>query len=141
MDKIAKEYPSVHALDVSTLLRILKIRQATANAQFNYSFVRLSMPVWLFEARESVQLSGPAWRGLLGDDVQVVSGSGNTPYDDNRFGKPEVSWCRHHRRLSGEQRTGRLILCVGFPHDVRCGSLIRSTELSDHTFLRKHEEP
>lgn len=70
-EKIAKEYP-VHTLDVSVLLRLLKIRHATANAQFNYSFVRLSMPVWLFEARESEQLSGPGWRRLLGDDIQVV---------------------------------------------------------------------
>ncbi len=70
-EKLVKEYP-VHTLDVSVLLRMLKVRHATAHAQFNYSFVRLSMPVWLFEARESEPLSGPGWRRLLGDDIQVV---------------------------------------------------------------------
>jgi hypothetical protein len=30
------------------------------------------MPVWLFEAKESVPPSGPAWRRLLCDDIQVV---------------------------------------------------------------------
>ena len=30
------------------------------------------MPVWLFEAKESVPPPGPAWRRLLGDDIQVV---------------------------------------------------------------------
>jgi hypothetical protein len=72
VDKLAKEYPSVDTLDVSALLRILKIRHATKNALLNYSLVRLSMPVWLFEAKESVPLSGPAWRRLLGDDILVV---------------------------------------------------------------------
>ena len=74
MDKIAKEYPSVHRLDVSLLWRILRIRHATENALSNYSPVRVSMPVWLFEARETVSVSpsGPAWRRLLGDDLQVV---------------------------------------------------------------------
>jgi thioesterase domain-containing protein/acyl carrier protein len=72
MDKIVKEYPEVHTLDVSALRRIFKIRHATAKAQFNYSFARVSMPVWLFEARETVPPSGPAWRRLLGDDLQVV---------------------------------------------------------------------
>ncbi|HET8890585.1 MAG TPA: amino acid adenylation domain-containing protein [Candidatus Angelobacter sp.] len=72
MDKIAKKIPEVHTLDVSFLRRILKIRHATANALLNYSCVRLSMPVWLFEAKESVPPSGPAWRRLLGDDIQVV---------------------------------------------------------------------
>ncbi|HEY6250090.1 MAG TPA: amino acid adenylation domain-containing protein [Candidatus Angelobacter sp.] len=74
MDKIAKEYPSVHTLDVSLLWRILRVRHATENAVFNYSLVRVSMPVWLFEARETVSVSpsGPAWRRLLGDDLQVV---------------------------------------------------------------------
>lgn len=48
------------------------IRHATTNALFNYSLVRLSLPVWLFEARESEWLSGPGWRRLLGDDIQVV---------------------------------------------------------------------
>ena len=72
IDIIAKEYPSVHTLDISALRRILKIRHAIGNAGPNYSFVRLSVPVWLFEARESVTPSGPAWRALLGDDLQVV---------------------------------------------------------------------
>src|SRR5947209_2205177 len=72
MDKIAKEYPSVDTLDVSALRRVLKIRHASANALLNYSMVRLSMPVWLFEARESVTQSAPAWRRFLGDDLHVV---------------------------------------------------------------------
>src|SRR5262249_892781 len=54
MDKIAKQYPSVNTLDISVLRRILAVRHATENALFNYSLVRLSMPVWLFEASESV---------------------------------------------------------------------------------------
>jgi thioesterase domain-containing protein/acyl carrier protein len=75
VDKLAKEYPSVDNLDVSALRRILKIRHATKKALRNYSLVKLSMPVWpvwLFEARETVPPSGPAWRRLLGDDIQVV---------------------------------------------------------------------
>jgi amino acid adenylation domain-containing protein len=71
-DKIAKEYPSVHTLDISALRRILTIRHATSNALLNYSFVRLYAPVWLFEARETVPPSGLAWRTFLGDDLQVV---------------------------------------------------------------------
>jgi FkbM family methyltransferase len=72
VDKIAKKYPSVQTLDVSSLRRILMIRHATTNALLNYSLVRLSLPVWLFEARESEWPSGPGWRRLLGDDIQVV---------------------------------------------------------------------
>jgi hypothetical protein len=72
VEKIAKEYPAVKTLDTSALRRALAILHATANAVFNYSFVRLSMPVWLFEARETVPPSAPAWRRLLGDDLQVV---------------------------------------------------------------------
>jgi thioesterase domain-containing protein len=72
MEKIAREYPSVDTLDVAALRRILRIRHATANALLNYSLVRLSMPVWLFEAKGTVRPSGPAWRRLLGDDLQVV---------------------------------------------------------------------
>jgi thioesterase domain-containing protein/acyl carrier protein len=72
MNKIAKEYPSVRTLDVSALRRILMIRHATANALFEHSPVRLSLPVWLFEARESVPPSGPDWRRVLGDYLRVV---------------------------------------------------------------------
>jgi len=72
MDNIATKIPEVHTLDVSLLRRILKIRHASENALLNYSCVRLSMPVWLFEAKESVPPSGPAWRRLLGDDIHVV---------------------------------------------------------------------
>jgi amino acid adenylation domain-containing protein len=72
MNKIAKEYPSADALDPSTLLRILAIRHATANALFNYSHVGLSVPVWLFEAMDTVPLSGPRWRNFLGDYLQIV---------------------------------------------------------------------
>ena len=76
-DKIAKEYPSVRILDISSLRRILAIRHATANALFNYSLVRLSAPVCLFEAKESAQLSGPAWRKFLGEYLQVVQVPGS----------------------------------------------------------------
>jgi len=72
LEKIAKQYPSVHTLDVSALRRILKIRHTTVNALANYSLVKLPMHLWLFEARESVPPSGVAWRRFLGDDLQVV---------------------------------------------------------------------
>jgi thioesterase domain-containing protein/acyl carrier protein len=72
LEKIAKQYPSVDTLDVAALRRLLMILHATSNALSSYSFVRLSMPVWLFEASEAVKPSGPAWRRLLGDDIQVV---------------------------------------------------------------------
>jgi amino acid adenylation domain-containing protein len=71
-EKIAKEHPSARILDISSLRRILIIRHATANALFNYSLARLSVPVCLFEATESTQLSGPGWRKLLGDYLRVV---------------------------------------------------------------------
>jgi amino acid adenylation domain-containing protein/non-ribosomal peptide synthase protein (TIGR01720 family) len=72
MDKIAKQYPSVHTLDISALRRILRIRHATANAVLNYYLVSCSMPVCLFEARDAARPSGAAWRRLLGDYLQVV---------------------------------------------------------------------
>jgi hypothetical protein len=71
LDKNMHPVP-VGVVGVSVLRRILAIRHATENALFNYSLVRLSMPMWLFEARETVPPSGPAWRRLLGDDIQVV---------------------------------------------------------------------
>src|SRR6185312_883111 len=49
LEKIAKQYPSVHTLDVSALRRILKIRHTTVNALANYSLVKLPMHLWLFE--------------------------------------------------------------------------------------------
>ena len=72
MDKIAKAFPSIPILDASAARRVLAVQHAIRNAVYNYSFVRLSLPVWLFEATGNTLASAPDWRSFLGDDIQVV---------------------------------------------------------------------
>lgn len=77
MDKLAKEFSSIPVLDASVARRSLAVKHAIGNAVYNYSLVRLSLPVCLFEAPGNRPLSAPDWRSFLGDDIQVVPVQGN----------------------------------------------------------------